>query len=108
MCDYPISTTHVIDMESMKHQLEVLNVLRPKVFPPKLAVTLAADATVKLEDAEKNGPLDHCADVEKAAEDELIDEVERICDDVDCENVGVAGFEEETIAEDAGSNEAKE
>ena len=58
-------------------------------------------------DAEKIMALDHCADVEKAAEDEFIDEVERFCDDVDCENVDVAGFEE-TIAEDAGSNEAKE
>jgi len=30
------------DIESMKHQLEALSVLRPKVFAPKVLVTAAA------------------------------------------------------------------
>ena len=83
-------------MESMKHQLEVLNVLRPKVFPPKLAVPSAADSTadaaITAEDAEKSTGLDHSA----AGEDE--DDVGRADDDgntleANSESVGVVEVE---------------
>jgi hypothetical protein len=70
-------------MESMKHQLEVLNVLRPKVFPPKLAVPSAADSTADVaiiaEDAEKSTGLDHSADATAAGQDE--DDIGRADDD---------------------------
>ena len=108
-------------MESMKHQLEVLNVLRPKVFPPKLAVPTATDAAADLavtgEDAEKSTGLDHAADADAAGEDEDYlgrgdgDDDDGNVLDANSENIDVAGGlveQEEEVAEDAGVRESKE